>query len=414
VAVVALATLTNLHLSGNLAAASYRLARSLDPGLGWRDAVDGVRNVALFAGLGTVWVATSTSGVLRTEVRRAVLAGLILSAIVESTQVFSPSRTASIIDLSTNTFGAFVGALATALIVADIERAKTSRSYLGIPAFLFGGAYAVAVLCEALTPLFQSAKIPDIAGGPAAWLGLAMRASLPLSLSHVRVDDFLLFAPAGFLVVMTLRERGMEHAWRKVAAVGSVLMFGAEIAHGLLRLPIRWEAAAVHSAAWAAGAWAADRWLAPLSRTLRGAARSRAVLGAYAALLVLWEWRPFFPVTSARALAAQISWQQFVPLQALAGRADAFSALHVVQQFFLYFPLGALLAVWPVRLSGRLSHLWAGIWFAIAIEVGHIVIASRFFDITNILIAFAGLGLGWLLVRRVGFRPYGAAWEGGA
>jgi len=409
VAVVALATLTDLHLSGDLSAASRRLARSLDPSLGWRDAIDGLRNVALFAGLGAVWVATSASGAIRAEVRKAVLVGCALSATVEATQVFSPTRTASIVDLATNTFGAFVGALAVAQVIAEIGRNKRSRSYLGIPAFLLAGPYVIATLCEAVTPLFTSEQLPDIPGGPMAWLRDALHASLPLSLSHVPLTDFLLFAPAGFLVVVMLSERGAGAAWPRVATVGSGLMFAAEFAHGFIRLPIRWEAAALHAMAWSVGAWAAHRWLAPLSRTMRGPARARAALGAYGVILALWGWRPFILETSGRAIAAQFAVGHLVPLQALAGRVDVFSALHIAQQFFLYFPLGGLLAVWPLRLAGRWSHLWSGLGLAVLIEAGHSVVSGRFMDVTNLLIACAGLGLGWILVRRVGFRPYGAA-----
>ena len=34
------------------------------------------------------------------------------------------------------------------------------------------------------------------------------------------------------------------------------------------------------------------------------------------------------------------------------------------------------------------------------------MIVDRYFDGTNALIACAGLGIGWLAVRRSGFRPY--------
>ncbi|HVT40133.1 MAG TPA: hypothetical protein VHE78_13925, partial [Gemmatimonadaceae bacterium] len=86
-----------------------------------------------------------------------------------------------------------------------------------------------------------------------------------------------------------------------------------------------------------------------------------------------------------------------------------FSAVHIAQQFLLYLPLGAILAVWPLRLSGRWSHLWPAVALALAVEVGHIVIVDRFFDVTNALIAVAGLGIGWVVVRRSGFVPYGEA-----
>jgi glycopeptide antibiotics resistance protein len=411
--VVALATLTDLNLSGDMPAAAQRLARSLDPGLGWRDAIDGLRNVALFAGLGGVWVATAASGVTRTEIRKAVLAGFVLSAIVEGAQVFSPTRTASIMDLSTNTFGAVAGAVAVAYLIADVSRTRAARSYLGIPAFLLAGPYVLAMLCEAVTPLFSSEQLPDIPGGPIVWMRSALEAALPLSFSQIPFTNFLLFAPAGFLMVMTLAERGAGRPWRGVAVLGSAFMLVTEFSHGFIRLPIRWEAAALNAVAWSFGAWAAYHWLTPLSQKFRGARRARTVFAAYAGLLILWGWRPFLLQVDGGAIAAQFSPDHLVPLRALAGRVDVFSALHVAQQFFLYFPLGCLLAVWPLRLTGRLSHLWAGVWLAALIEGGHVLVEGRFLDVTNFLISCAGLGLGWLIVRRVGFRPYGASlsWE---
>jgi glycopeptide antibiotics resistance protein len=411
VAVVLLATLTDLEISGDLAAAGSRLLRSLNPSLGWSDAIDGLRNVALFAGLGTVWVVTSLTGKVRAEIRQAAFVGCALSAFVEGLQLFSPVRTASVVDVATNTLGAIAGAYGLALLITDVSRAKGARSYLGIPAFLPAGAYALAVLSEAATPLFRNDQLPDIEGGPLAWLREGLTLSTPLALGQVPLTDVLLFVPAGFLVVMMLGERGRESAvaWPRVAGVGAGFVLATELAHGLIRLPIRWEAAATHALALGFGAWAAHRWLAPLSRELRGAARARASLLAYGVILVLWGWRPFLPETSGRAIAAQLTAGHFVPLQALAGRADVFSASHVAQQFVLYLPLGCLLAVWPLRLAGRWSHLWPAVGLAAAVEVGHVVIAGRFFDVTNALIACAGLAIGWVLVRRAGFRPYGSA-----
>src|SRR5947209_20419288 len=71
VVVVLLATLTQLHFSPDLTAAGQRLARAFTPSLGWRDAIDGLRNTVLFAGLGVAWVMTSLSGRVRVEIERA-------------------------------------------------------------------------------------------------------------------------------------------------------------------------------------------------------------------------------------------------------------------------------------------------------------------------------------------------------
>lgn len=408
--IVLLATMTQLDFSPDLAAAGQRLARAFTRALDWRDAIDGLRNVALFAGLGAVWVATSLSGKVREEARRATLVGLGLSATVEGLQLFSPVRTASFVDVGTNTLGALAGALALALLIAEVQRAKGARSYVGVPMVLVGGAYGLAVLCEALTPLFRSDRLAGW-GGPFARLRQALQLAVPLSLGEVPLLDVLLFAPAAFLSVMMLSERGrsVKRVWPVVAGVGAGLAFVAELAHGTFAVRIRWEAAATHALALGAGAWAAQRWLPSLTQTLRGAERAGAACFAYVGLLVLWGWRPLLPQTDLHAIAAQFTLTHLVPLASLAERVDVFSALHVAQQFLLYLPLGSVLAVWPLRLTGRLSHLRPALWLAAAIELGHLVIVGRYFDVTNALLACAGVAIGWTVVRRSGFAPYGAA-----
>jgi glycopeptide antibiotics resistance protein len=409
VAVVLIATLTQLHFSPDLAAAGERLARAFTPSLGWRDAIDGLRNKVLFAGLGAVWVVTSRSGNVRAEIRRATLVGLALSATVEGLQVFSPVRTASIVDVTTNTLGALLGAGGVALLIAAVVAAKGARSYLGVPTLLVAGAYAGAALCEALTPLFGPAALPWTAGGPVGRLHAGLQAAGPISFDTLPLIDLLLFAPVGFLFVMLLRERGRDARWVGVAGAGAGLALVAELGHGMLGFPIWWGAVLVRAAGVGLGGWAAQRALPGLTQLLRGAARARAALLAYGALLVLWGWRLFLPRTDLHAIAAQLAPENLVPLASLAQRVDAFSALHVLQQFLLYLPLGSMLAVWPLRLTGRWAHLWPGVWLAVVVELGHVVIVDRTFDPTNGLVACAGLAIGWVVVRRSGFVPYGEA-----
>src|SRR6267378_415877 len=411
VAIVLLATVTGLHFSPDLTAATQRLVRAFTPSLGWMDAIDGLRNTVLFAGLGVTWVMTSLSGRVRAEIARVTLIGFGLSVMVEGLQVFSPVRTASILDVTSNTLGAFAGAVVVAQFLVALHRAKGAPSYLGVPLFPRAGAYTVAVLCEALTPLFRSTPLPWVSGGPLARLRVALGLALPLRLGEVPWSDVLLFAPAGFLVVMLFAERGRSArlTWPAVAAGGAACAFAAEAAHGMIGLSIHWEAAATRAVAVAAGAWWARRRLAVLSRTLRGPRRALAAIAAYALLLVLWGWRPFLPETDIGAIVQQLTADHLVPLMSLVERVDVFTALHVAQVFLLYLPLGCLLAVWPLRLRGRWSHLWPAVWLAWGIEAGHLVIADRYFDVTNALIACGGLGIGWLALRRSGFGPYGEA-----
>lgn len=405
-----LATLSRLDFSPNLADAAARLHRAVVPSLEWRDAVDGLRNLALFAGLGVVWITTSPTADVRREIRVATLTSLLLSTAIEACQVFSPIRDASLIDVTTDTLGGFAGALATALLIIAVRDAKKRRSYLGIPMLVFAGPYGLAILCEALTPLFQS--VGDATeGGPVE--------QLVARLQHAHFDwaptDIFyvpLFLAAGFLLATLLRERWGRAAphWAASAGVGAIAITIAHIIHGAFRLPVRWSAVMIQAASIAVGTWSADRWLGDLTQRWRGSARARATLVAYGVLLFVWGWRPFLPETHLEAIATQLNASAFIPLAGLAERVDTFSVLHVAQQFSLYLPLGALLAVWPLRTSGPWATLWPAAVLAFVIELGHIVVAGRTFDVTNALLGCAGLATGWTVVRRCGYRPYGAAW----
>src|SRR2546429_3781308 len=290
VAVVLLATLTQLHFSSDLTAAGERLVRAFTPSLGWRDAIDGLRNTVLFAGLGAVWVVSSRSGNVRAEIRAATLVGWALSATVEGLQVFSPVRTASIVDVTTNTLGALVGAGAVALLIATVVAGKGARSYLGVPGFLLAGAYGAAVLCEALTPLFGPAALPWTAGGPVGRLQAALAAAGPIAFDTLPLIDLLLFAPAGFLWIMLERERGRDPRWAGFAVAGTVVVLVAELGHGMLGYPIWWGAVLVRAAGVGLGAWGAHRALAALTQLLRGAGGGRGPLFADGGPRGVWGW----------------------------------------------------------------------------------------------------------------------------
>lgn len=411
IAIVLLATLASLDFSPDLDEATLRLARAFSLTLTWRDAIDGLRNVALFAGLGGVWIVTSLTGKIAREIRSATVASLLLSATVEGLQVFSPIRNASIVDVATNTVGGFVGAAVMTMVLISLRRSRGERSYVGIPTLLIAGPYLAATLAEMLAPLFESEPMRLASGGPLDRLSFALQSSTPLDWTEIPVIDIPLFVAAGALALALLRERRGARAmqWVYVSAIGAVVTLFAQLSHGLFGLPVRWEAVILDALSIALGAWLADRYLGRFTQNFRGSARARMVIVSYIVLLALWGWRPYVIETRLEMIASQIAADAFIPLAKLAERVDVFSALHVAQQFLLYVPLGALLSVWPLRRRGLWSKLWPGIVAAVVIEIGHIVTMGRTFDVTNILLAWAGLAMGWITTRRSGYGAYGAA-----
>src|ERR1035437_5264587 len=151
VAVVLLATLTDLRAEWSWAYAASHLGRMFDPGMGWRDAVDGLRTVALFAGLGAVWVVTAASFRSGGDIVRATALGFALSLLVETAQLFSPDRIASMMDVGTNTFGAAFGAWIVVAAIGAVRARKVAQSYLGVPAFTLAMPAVVATMAEAAT-----------------------------------------------------------------------------------------------------------------------------------------------------------------------------------------------------------------------------------------------------------------------
>lgn len=378
---------------------------SMTPG----DVVDGVRNVVLFAGWGAVWIVTGPGSRLARCIGEATLSGIALSLTVEGIQLLSSSRTSSALDLATNAAGALAGALAMVGLAWMVHRARGERSFVGIPAFIFAAGYGTGVALEAFLPLFESDLLSGPGGGALARLGHALAMLQWGSLVQLPLLHLVLFAPAGALAVAALVEAGVSYrsAWPRVAAGGAMLALLMEVMGGAADHPIVAGSIVIHATAVAIGAWAAAQWLPGLSERLRGRSRPIALLGAYGGVLLLWSWRPFLPETSASAFLGQFTLQRFTPLAAHAMRFDLFSAVDLLRQFALLFPVGALLAVWPLRTKGPLSGPLPAIYAAFLIEAGQLFLSSRLFDVTDALVTASAVAIGWVVVRRSGFRTYG-------
>jgi VanZ family protein len=409
VAVIALATLTPFQPDFALAAVGQRFLHAFHLGYSARDAIDAVRNVILFTGWGALWVATSPPTGLPRILREPTLAGCALSIGAETIQLFLPERNASILDVITNTAGSWLGAAVIVFAVLLAKALRDRKSYVGLPMLVFAGAYGAAVCIDGLFPLLRVDALPGAYGGPFSRLRIAMAAFSWASLGTIPVGDVLEFFPLGAFIVAALVELGRTHrdAARRTILLGIAGSVIVELGHGPLGLPIQVGAVVAHGAGIALGAVVCARWLPAWSRQLRGAARPALLLFLYAALMAFWEWRPFVIEADMSVIASQLSLSRLIPLEAQSWRVDLFSVADVAAPFFLYFPLGALLAVWPIRNRGLFSGCLPALWIALATELGQIFISGRYFDGTDLLVQWAGAGIGWAVIRRAGFPQYG-------
>jgi glycopeptide antibiotics resistance protein len=404
-----LATLSWYRIDGDPDRIRRRFSRMLDLSIRPHDLIDGARNVLLFAGWGLLWMVTAAPGRSARALRNAVLSGAAISLLVEVLQLFSRSRQASVLDLATNTLGSALGAVGLIVIVRALSVGVGKKSFVGVPAAVFALSCGTAVAGEAFVPLFRHEREPWAYGGPFRRLVDAVANFRWGSVAEWPLGDFLLFLPAGIFAVAALSEAGVSYRKATVAVslAAVVVLSLAELGHGAIGMQMLGGAVVVHVVAVAVGAILAGRVLPPFSRALRGSDRPLVLSMLYAPWILLWALRPYAPEGSMSAVVEKLTDQWWIPLRALAVTVDMFSVVDVIIGFCLFLPVGALLAVWPLRWTGPLRAFFPGLYLAAGAELAQTFVLTRTLDVTDFLLNAAGVAIGWTVVRRAGFRPYG-------
>ena len=402
--ILLLATLTNLGPAFDPAAAAARAGEAFDTRLTPKDALDAVRNVVLFAGWGLVWMATAPAGATLRSLALAVGTGVAISVFVEFVQLFSDVRNASALDVLYNGAGAVIGAVVVVVAVRRLTRHRANRSFVGLPAALFAGGYGIVVLGEALIPLFRQHRL-SVWGDPLSRLAYSLRAFEPASFGVLPLSEIVLFLPAGFFLAAAIAEAG--NGYRRsgwiAAVVGSILIVATEVIRGAASVAIPGGPIVVHVGSVAGGAAAAALLLPRITRRFRGAERPQLLFAVYAGIVLLWYLRPYIPETDPSVWFAQVTGRWWMPMAFATARMDLFSVIDVTHGFFLFLPVGGLLAVWPFRRTGPWSGIVPGIVLAVVVEASQVFVAGRTLALADMLIGAAGVWTGWVIVRRADY-----------
>jgi glycopeptide antibiotics resistance protein len=410
IVVVLLATLSDLRVDPDPTRIAERFQRALQWTLTAGAIPDAIRNVALFAGFGVVWMITSPEARPWRRVPWITFYGFLLSVSVELAQLLSSRRSSSINDVATNTAGALLGAVTIVVLVTILRRVHPRRMYIGFPLYPVAGAYAVAVASDIFAPFYWRDRFYGPGGSVFERLVYALHFVRGPGRDAFSMFDLVAGSPAGFLVVVALAERGMSYgaACARTVVGGVAVSVGLEIFHGIAGQRIQVGPMISHVVAISIGALIAWRLVpAALRRIDRQHTRAAILLAASALLLVVWSWRPFELNHSLAEIRSQLSLLHFTPLGLMGGEIDLFGVADLVRQFALFLALGVLLAVWPLRQRGWLAFVMPAVYLAVILEVGQLFVLGRTFDVTDILTQWAAAAVGYVIVRRAGWTVVG-------
>jgi VanZ family protein len=387
--------------SGELANARLRRLAE-NPLQGGRNLADIVSNVLLFIPLGfllAMWRAGRGASFGATLVL-AVLSGAILSGSVEFTQLFAPHRVCSFVDLATNTFGSTVGAV-TGWIWArwlwPILSVRIRQLIVVRPLNACALAVAAGLVVAGLSPFDLTLKVADLKVAikkvrPIPF-GPPLEGNAPMRQPGLLASELLTWTLAGGLFALAAREAGRAGnrvlIWAVAAAGGLCLVIEA------MQVVIPSRDADMTSVVLALCGSALGA--APLVRSAPGDARRwiRPAILIWSLAVVLTAWNPW-----SFAWPEPPFWkpEMVVPFWSYFGSRTVADLADVIGQALTFLPLGALLAArsWRQSFLGVIS---IGLVLATVLEIGQVFIPGRTPDISDVLSAAAGAGLGLALWR---------------
>lgn len=365
--------------------------------------LDVVSNVLLFIPFGFVWVGSEIGRPILSRLFGVTLVvsgvGFLFGMLIEVGQMFSPGRTASILDAVCNGFGAGIGGTFGYVIF------RALRGYLGPavtailrerPLLLVLLLLMMAVLADAYYPfeitldvstVWDNLKhiqwVPFVGGPHRFWMYLV-------------VEKVFFFAAISYLAIVDLRRYRLRSpaplAWCLCIAFAFAVETGKLFFVGRVPNAENFVLAGF-------GALIGIVLVVPAAETACLRRNSSFVLLVLIlAVQVYSELSPFDWISSANELPARIAKIEWLPFSAYYG-ADPQSALFDLgKKFFIVGPLGFILASRKRR--GRLLAALVGLISGVILEACQVALRSRTASITDVLVFGVAAWLGAVVYER--------------
>jgi glycopeptide antibiotics resistance protein len=330
----------------------------------------------------------------------AIFSAALLSGSVEFLQLYAPTRTTSFVDLTTNTTGSVVGALIGWPCARWLWPRLSIKLRRMIAAYPLAGcalATAMGLLFAGLSPFDVSLDVGDIKAAIVRSrllpFGPPLRGPAPESKPWSWAGELLSWTLAGGLFALTARESRR----RGLVAIGWSVLFagGVSLAIETIQIAIPSHEVDMTSVVLALLGSAAGAFV--VERSAIGAARQWIIpaLLVWAGTVALSAWTP-----------PHFAWpeppfvrpERFLPFWSYYISSRLTDLAGLFGQLLAFVPLGVLLAARSRRQS-TLGAALIGLGGGFVFEFGQIFLPARTAELTSVLMAAGGAGLGVALWR---------------
>jgi len=337
-----------------------------------------------------------------------LIASVAVSVSIEWCQVFVPGRTPSLADIMAQTAGTAAGLAGWALLAREV------RAF--VATFMTGGRRALEVilagygglqLLRMLQPLDVTVELSDIARKLRTDVVLNPFRSPTLNWAGIpaMLADFVLAVPVGVLAAIGFTTSGRRRSVPAAVALGVTFYVAGEIAQLFVRsrtvdiVDLAVNCLGMIAGVFLVASMSSRPAAAHAERSQGGVVAVTALVGA-ALLYAAYNLSPFDFVLSNDFIARRLRMLTGVPFRGYYQNQEFKALADIFIKVGMALPFGLLFQVRFRPDLSRTPRLMTAAWvaatglFFLGVELGQVLVPSRYPDNTDVLLAIAGVWLG--------------------